>query len=78
MAPSVAEEGGILLETTGALRGGRRPLCTCVSIETEIAPGMWNLWATGTNPWTIDMVATMAAAVLIVGFAIALAALWIR
>jgi hypothetical protein len=39
---------------------------------------MWNLWATGTNPWTIDMVATMAAAVLIVGFAIALAALWIR
>jgi hypothetical protein len=32
----------------------------------------------GDNPWTIDLVVVMAAAILVVGFAIALAALWIR
>jgi hypothetical protein len=32
----------------------------------------------GDHPWTIDMVVTMTAAVLIVGFAIALASLLIR
>jgi hypothetical protein len=40
--------------------------------------GHFELVGEGDHPWTIDMVAMMAAAVLVVGFAIALAALWIR
>jgi hypothetical protein len=40
--------------------------------------GHLDLVGDGDHPWTIDMVATMAAAVLVVGFVIALAALWIR
>jgi hypothetical protein len=40
--------------------------------------GHFELVGEGEHPWTIDMVAMMAAAVLVVGFAIALAALWIR
>ena len=40
--------------------------------------GHLDLVGEGDHPWTIDMVAVMAAAILVVGFAIALAALWIR
>jgi hypothetical protein len=40
--------------------------------------GHLDLVSEGDHPWTIDMVVVMAAAILVVGFAIALAALWIR
>jgi hypothetical protein len=40
--------------------------------------GHLDLEGEGDNPWTIDLVVVMAAAILVVGFAIALAALWIR
>ena len=40
--------------------------------------GHFDLVGEGDHPWTIDMVVVMTAAVLVVGFAIALAALLIR
>jgi hypothetical protein len=40
--------------------------------------GHLDLVGEGDHPWTIDLVAVMAAAILVVGLAIALAALWIR
>ena len=40
--------------------------------------GHFDLVGEGDHPWTIDMVVVITAAVLVVGFAIALAALWIQ
>ena len=90
MRPQAAGEGGILRRQMGALlwpiwnflrmatlrRGGAAMHLHVYRDESR--SGHLDLVCGGDHPWTIDLVAVTVAAILVVGFAGALATLWIR
>jgi hypothetical protein len=81
MRPQAAGEGGMLRKQKWGLSSLRRwrslPMHLHMYRDKNRSSHL-DLVGEGDNPWTIDLVVVMAAAILVVGFAIAVAALWIR